>query len=128
MNNKKKYRLLKDLPNCPKGYIFKQDIGGDYYLSATDEEFINNDLKIYKFTKEEVENNKDWFEYIDYLKVETITESDFLEAVANQKIELIEYYLEPTGVTIKELMDREAFSSLCQLLDAYLLEAVRNNR
>jgi len=51
-----------------------------------------------------------------------------LVAVAHQKIDLIKEYLEPTGVTITELMDRNAFASLCQLLDAYLLEAVRNSR
>ncbi len=51
-----------------------------------------------------------------------------LSAVADKKIDLIKEYLEPTGVTITELMDRNAFASLCQLLDAYLLEAVRNSR
>lgn len=51
-----------------------------------------------------------------------------LAAVADQKIDLIKEYLEPTGITIIELMDRNAFASLCQLLDAYLLEAVRNSR
>ena len=66
-------------------------------------------------------------------KVETSTEpaidgNTLLAAVANQKIELIKEYLDPTGVTITELIDRNAFSSLCQLLDAYLLEAVRNRR
>ena len=66
-------------------------------------------------------------------KVETNTEAaivgnTLLAAVAHQKIELIKEYLDPTGVTITELIDRNAFSSLCQLLDAYLLEAVRNRR
>ena len=66
-------------------------------------------------------------------KVETSTEAaivgnTLLAAVAHQKIELIKEYLDPTGVTITELIDRNAFSSLCQLLDAYLLEAVRNRR
>ena len=51
-----------------------------------------------------------------------------LSAVADKKIDLIKEYLEPTGITITELMDRNAFASLCQLLDAYLLEAVRNSR
>ena len=50
-----------------------------------------------------------------------------LAAVSHQKIDLIEEYLDPTGVTITELVDRNAFASLCQLLDAYLLEAVRNS-
>ena len=65
-------------------------------------------------------------------KVETSKEAaivgnTLLAAVAHQKIDLIKEYLEPTGVTITELMDRNAFASLCQLLDAYLLEAVRNS-
>ena len=51
-----------------------------------------------------------------------------LAAVSHQKIDLIKEYLEPTGVTITELMDRNALASLCQLLDAYLLDAVRNSR
>jgi hypothetical protein len=51
-----------------------------------------------------------------------------LAAVADQKIDLIKEYLDPTGVTITELIDRNALFSLCQLLDAYLLEAVRNSR
>jgi hypothetical protein len=51
----------------------------------------------------------------------------FLSAVAHQKIDMIKEYLEPT-ITIKELIDRNAYASLCQLLDAYLLEAVRNSR
>jgi hypothetical protein len=51
-----------------------------------------------------------------------------LASVASQKVDLIKEYLEPTGITLTELMDRNAFASLCQLLDAYLLEAVRNSR
>lgn len=51
-----------------------------------------------------------------------------LLAVADKKIDLIKEYLEPTGITITELIERNAYASLCQLLDAYLLEAVRNCR
>ena len=51
-----------------------------------------------------------------------------LSAVADKKIDLIKEYLEPTGITITELIDRNAYASLCQLLDAYLLEAVRTCR
>jgi hypothetical protein len=59
---------------------------------------------------------------------DAISVRNFLTSVGQQKIELIKEYLEPTGITIKELIDRNAFTSLCQLLDAYLLEAVRNSR
>lgn len=41
---------------------------------------------------------------------------------AQQKIDLIKEYLEPTGLTIKELMDRNAYVPLLQLLDAYYYE------
>ena len=51
-----------------------------------------------------------------------------LAAAADQKVELINQYLGASGITIKELMDRDAFSPLCQLLDAYILEAVRNKK
>jgi len=56
-----------------------------------------------------------------------IVGNTLLAAVAHQKIDLIKEYLDPTGVTITELIDRNALASLCQLLDAYLLEAVRNS-
>ena len=56
-----------------------------------------------------------------------IVGNTLLASVAHQKIDLIKKYLEPTGITITELMDRNAFASLCQLLDAYLLEAVRTS-
>ena len=39
-----------------------------------------------------------------------------------QKIDLIKEYLEPTDLTIKELMDRNAYVPLLQLLDAYYYE------
>lgn len=47
-----------------------------------------------------------------------------LAQAQNEKIKLIEEYLNPTGLTIEELSERNAFASLCQLLDAYLLEAM----
>lgn len=57
-----------------------------------------------------------------------IVSKTLLAAVDYQKIDLIKEYLDPTGVTITELVDRNALASLCQLLDAYLLDAVRNSR
>ncbi|WP_291726162.1 hypothetical protein [Bernardetia sp.] len=56
--------LNKDLPNCPKGRVFKQNINGDYFHSMTDKEAIEGSLKMYKFTKEEVKNNPEWFSKI----------------------------------------------------------------
>jgi hypothetical protein len=57
----KTYELIKDLPGCPVGRIFKQNISGGYYHSMTDEEMIYGNLKMYDFTKDEVEQNPDWF-------------------------------------------------------------------
>lgn len=53
--------MQKDLPSCPKGRKFIPNINGDYFLSMTDDEAIEGKLKLYKFTKEEVESNPDWF-------------------------------------------------------------------
>lgn len=66
-------------------------------------------------------------------KVKKITEfaivsNTFLADVYDKKIDLIKEYLEPTGITVTELLDRNALASLFQLLDAYLLQAVRNSR
>jgi hypothetical protein len=58
----KQYKLLKPLPGCPIGRIFKQDLGGNYFHSMTDEEAIHGNLKMYNFTKDEVEGNPDFFE------------------------------------------------------------------
>ena len=57
----KTYILQKDLPKCPKGRKFVPNIDGDYFLSMTDEEYIDGKLKRYNFTKNEVELNPDWF-------------------------------------------------------------------
>jgi hypothetical protein len=57
----KTYILKKGLPNCPKGRKFIPNINGDYFLSMTDDEYIEGKLKPYKFTKNEVESNPDWF-------------------------------------------------------------------
>lgn len=61
MKEPNKLILLKDLPNCPKGQIFIEDIAGDFFLSITDEDAINGKIKQYTFTKEEVLMNRDWF-------------------------------------------------------------------
>lgn len=65
---------------------------------------------------------------IERWEKEQKTSTNLQSAVADKKIDLIKEYLEPTGITIRELIERNAYSSLCQLLDAYLLEAVRNCR
>jgi len=61
MENQKQIVLLKDLPKCPKGRVFKEDISGDFFHSMSDDEAISKKFKNYKFTKLEVENNPDWF-------------------------------------------------------------------
>ncbi len=78
---KPNYILKNDLPNCPKGRVFKPTFDGtDYFLSMTDNEAIENKLHPYKFKASMVENNPDWF------KVET--ESDLivqLDVAKNKK-------------------------------------------
>lgn len=58
------YKLLKNLPDCPKGRIFKEDIYGNFYLSMTDDEAIENKLKHYRFSEKEIINNPLWFKKI----------------------------------------------------------------
>ena len=53
--------LVKSLPNCPKGRLFKEDISGNFFHSMTDKEVIKGKFKLYKFTKKEVKKNKKWF-------------------------------------------------------------------
>jgi hypothetical protein len=73
---KPNYILKKDLPNCPKGNVFKPTYDGtDYFLSLTDNEHINGNFPAYKFRADVVENNPNWF------KKET--ESDLLIQLKN---------------------------------------------
>ena len=60
----KKYKLLKDLPGCSVGRIFKENIHGDYYLYLSDDEFLTNEIEFYQFKKQTIINNPDWFELI----------------------------------------------------------------
>jgi len=55
---------MKDLPSCLKGRVFKEDTEGNFYHSMTDQEAIDGNLKFYKFTKEEIAKNRDWFSNI----------------------------------------------------------------
>ncbi len=66
--------LHHSLPNCPEGRMFKEDISGNYYHYMTDEEVLRGTaiingkefpLKEYKFTKQEVKDNPDFFEIDD---------------------------------------------------------------
>lgn len=78
---KPNYILQKDLPNCPKGRIFKPTYDGkNYFLFMTDNEFINGKLYNYKFKADVVENNTLWF------KVEEISDlKSRLESALNEK-------------------------------------------
>lgn len=60
----RKLVLMKNLPGCSIGRIFKEDVNGDFFHSMTDTEAISGNFKIYKFTKEEIANNHGWFEEI----------------------------------------------------------------
>lgn len=53
--------LRRSLPGCPKGSKFKKTEDGiEFFLSVTDEEFLNG-LKMYTFTNDEVNRNPAWF-------------------------------------------------------------------
>jgi hypothetical protein len=41
------------------------------------------------------------------------------------RTELLEHYLKPTDLTVKELIDRNAFSQIMQFVEAYHLEQLR---
>jgi hypothetical protein len=77
----KQYRLLKPLPGCPIGRIFKEDVDGEYYHSMSDDEAISGNYKVYVFTKEEVEGNTDFFEEFngDNYMVRMFNPSNFAE-------------------------------------------------
>jgi hypothetical protein len=60
---KSNYVLKIDLPNCPKGRVFKPTFDGkQYFLSMTDNEVIEHKLPDYKFSSDIIENNPTWFE------------------------------------------------------------------
>lgn len=70
MKNQKTVILLKDLPACPKGRIFKSNIDGDFFHFITTEEHIEGKFKPYRFSEEEVKTNTDWFSFFDEDKIE----------------------------------------------------------
>lgn len=61
MAQREKLYLTKDLPGCPKGRMFLENIYGDFFHSMTDDEAIEGKLKAYFFTKQEVLDNPTWF-------------------------------------------------------------------
>jgi len=61
----KKYRLLKDLPNCPKGTVFEPIRNGESYASVLTDEEVANGKKRYSWPKSDVEYNMMWFALID---------------------------------------------------------------
>lgn len=64
MKHQRKFVLMKDLPGCPKGRIFKEDVAGNYFHSMTDEEAISGELQSYKYSKDAVIGNGMWFKEI----------------------------------------------------------------
>ena len=51
--------LIKDLPRCPKGRVFKQDVSGGFFHSISDSDIDR--YHSYHFTKEEIKEISDWF-------------------------------------------------------------------
>ncbi len=60
----KTYKLLKPLPYCPVGRIFKENTAGHYYLSMTDDEASKDELIDYRFSKYRVESSPVFFEEV----------------------------------------------------------------
>lgn len=67
MISNRKIELKHDLPNCPAGRFFKEDINGDWFHSMTDDEYMLGKYKFYKFTKDEILNNSYWFTHPDWI-------------------------------------------------------------
>jgi len=44
------------------------------------------------------------------------------------RMELLEHCLKPTDLTVKELIDRNAFAEIMHFAEAYHLEQLRNQR
>jgi hypothetical protein len=61
----KKYRLKKDLPDLKAEAIFKWEEDIEKFRCIYDNPREGNKSPYYMFTKEEVENNSDWFELIE---------------------------------------------------------------
>jgi len=61
---RKQFELLKDLPGCPTGRIFKEAVNNSYYNLMTDQEFIDNEYQSYSIMDIFVENNSEWFKEI----------------------------------------------------------------
>lgn len=78
---KPNYILLKDLPGCPAGRIFKPtNDGKHYFLSLTDYEYMDEKFHPYKYKTSEVVNNTGWF------KVEEVSDLKCqLESARKQK-------------------------------------------
>jgi hypothetical protein len=88
---KSNYVLKKDLPNCPKGRVFRPTYDGThYFLSMTDNEVMSGRLHDYKFKAGEVENNPDWFkkETESDLKIQLYNAKRQKEDAENKIIEL----------------------------------------
>lgn len=62
-------KLLKDMPNCPKGRQFLQDIAGDWFHRITAYEVIKGKFQDYKLSKQTVLDNPDWFKKMRPLKI-----------------------------------------------------------
>lgn len=57
----KRIKLLKDLPGCPKGRYFLQDVEGGWFTEMTTDEYISGKFQHYHIENKTVINNTDWF-------------------------------------------------------------------
>jgi hypothetical protein len=91
----KQYRLLKPLPGCPVGRLFKADENGIYYHIMTEAESLQDGLKMYYFTTQDIIDNTDFFELLD---------SETFHIKIYNSEDIAKYKLVDTGIS-KELVD-----------------------
>jgi hypothetical protein len=63
LSESKELVLKKPLPGCPKGRMLKKRNApeGGFFVSMTDEEAIEGQIKSYNFTNDEINKNPQWF-------------------------------------------------------------------
>ena len=63
LSESKELVLKRSLPGCPKGRTLKKRSvpEGGFFVSITDDEAIEGQIKSYSFTNDEINKNPQWF-------------------------------------------------------------------
>jgi hypothetical protein len=103
---KKQFRNIKELPGCPIGRIFKEDVNGDYYYSMSDDEVIGGEFYPYKFPLDIMENTQWFVECNDNFMARIYNPNNFDEytevdtGIPNVLVDSIEKVLKEIGDTL----------------------------